>query len=212
MQKNPGLIILKRAFDGVEEETGLKLNLKILPPLRAHEKFKENSVDSIFPAFEEEMIGDYDHSVCLAKKRDFYFYLRPFPPDRVMRQKSYKIGIVRGYYHPSKTLRKFGPNTVKVDNTSAGMKMLSTGRIGLFLVDNISAVTSLLKEDHPEITFDPKSPVDESCGYFWTRKTKKGLRFLRSLNKHIEVQKLERVFAKEFDDKVRELQRKRSSL
>lgn len=212
-KKSPGvgLDIFNSLFLNLEKATGLKLDLQMLPPIRAHEKFRSGEANAIFPAFEEEIKGDFQKSVCFARKVDYFFHLKGHDPKKVLAEESFKVSITRGYFHPSKTIARFKNHLVVVNSTDAGMKMLANKRVDLFLVDNISAVSSLLKRDFPDITFDPQAPVDATCAYFWTGKDNKSAQFLASLNKEIKSQKLASFFKKAFNKKIQELNQARSN-
>ena len=201
--------VFKEIFKTVGEQSGLKIKTLVLPPIRAHSHFKEGKADAIFPAFEEEMSDSFNRSLCFAKKMDYLFYLKGRPPAKVMLENKYKIAVVRGYFHPSKTLKNFSKSLFTVDSAEAGMRMLVSKRVDLFLVDNISAVTSLLLKDFPEIRFNSKEPIDETCSFFWARKDLYGQKFIKALDSIIKSKDLSRFFINGFLEKVRELENKR---
>lgn len=168
------------------KKSGVKINIKFLPPKRVIDGFLKGEFDAFFPAIEnlipkEEYIYlDFDYP-----KKDYIFGLssKGSVPNTISGLKGKKVGLTIGYPYSDELIKAKGIHFVSVHSDDAGIEMLQKARIDYF----VATPNSIYKyiASNKDLFYDIKTPIIEQKSLLYCKKNPQGTRICDALKKHM---------------------------
>ncbi|MFW7379995.1 MAG: hypothetical protein ACOH5I_14370 [Oligoflexus sp.] len=188
----PGLIDSQRRgpfielLRELEQRSGRKIFIDVLPPKRATKYFLAGKYDAMFPALLAKLPKNFPYcrSDLIYMKKDFLFYRQTHPISWRKTQEKIHIGLVSGYITPlEKDFISKNITFEKTMNMLANMRKLLSGRIDAVISEEFEALAAIkalkattqisydpdqsLHSAETYIIFQKKSGLDEVCKEFF---------------------------------------------
>lgn len=154
----------------IAKKAGLKVSIKVEPPLRTVDNFQKGSVQCIFPALDVNFPPGtkIERSESIYIKHDFAFLKKGDPLINTIKGlEGKKVGITKGYPYVAELTENKKILIDMADSDEINAKKLTGGRIDAFVVEEKTGLQAFKNvELIDKIDYDKNAPLSKQDVYF----------------------------------------------
>ncbi len=169
----------------IEKDSGVKINIKILPPARTRLLFLKGELDGYFPSL--DIFGDED----IIKTKPFYYkkdYLFHLSTQKITKLKNKDICLTNGYAYAKDITNDKSVRFHYASSDLSCFKMLLKKRVDATICEGITGVNSINELNTKSISVNP-TPLYTNPVYFAFQKSKKGENLVKLFNQSLSKKK-----------------------
>lgn len=159
----------------IKTRTGIQFEIKLYPPKRSIQVFKDNEVIGMFPALDVNIPKEVAKSEPYYSKK-IYALIKKEKPDisGLEDMKGMKVGLVLGYSYPQSVTKNENLIIDYASGVENNVKKLIEGRFDVFLEEKTTLFKIIKEMELQNVLEISEKPISDMSAYFAFQPTEKG--------------------------------------